>query len=145
MAVERLLKRFFWAIILFVSLNMAITVGCTEKPPNPKINYYLQQVKTEPGNPIHYTNLGWTLYKDGNLPEALRWNEKALQINANNNTARYNLALIYFDQQDFQKSRRELELILKSQPSDPLALLKLGEVNLKLNKFEEARQAFKPI
>ncbi len=131
----------FITVICFASIAIS---GCGDKPPKPdKINYYLQKIKEAPGNPVNFTNLGWTLYKEGDLQEAVKWNQKALQINKNNLTARYNLALIYFDQKDFPKSKQELTAILRLQPNDPLALLKLGETNLKLNKYEEARLAFK--
>lgn len=146
MSVNRLFKKTlqllgFITVICFASIAIS---GCGDKPPKPdKINFYLQKIKEAPGNPVNFTNLGWTLYKEGALQEAVKWNQKALQINKNNLTARYNLALIYFDQKDFPKSKQELTAILKLQPNDPLALLKLGETNLKLNKYEEARLAFK--
>ncbi|MHB9095733.1 MAG: tetratricopeptide repeat protein [Eubacteriales bacterium] len=146
MPVRKLLKRSLRIFCLMIAVCFAFIAvsGCAEKPPrSEKTSYYLQKIKEAPGNPVNFTNLGWTLYKEGDLQEAVKWNQKALQINKNNLTARYNLALIYFDQKDFPKSKQELTAILRLQPNDPLALLKLGETNLKLNKYEEARLAFK--
>lgn len=60
--------------------------------------------KKYPENAIIYNNLGWLYLKQNNRAEALRWLNKALELDPTNKTVKRNLQLVYPEKIAFKRA-----------------------------------------
>ncbi len=84
-----------------------------------------QSLLLDPENPYTYYNLGVHHTEDEvladdltNVELAIRAYKKALEIKPNLHEARYNLALMYYFTEDFNKAKVEFNMLLEACPND---------------------------
>jgi tetratricopeptide (TPR) repeat protein len=85
-----------------------------------------------------YNNLGWAYYKMGQEEKALNEYQRALKVAPLFCQALYNAALIYEGRKDLENAVQYLERAVNACPDDLRFRLKLGLVQLKLERRDEA-------
>ncbi|TNJ43160.1 tetratricopeptide repeat protein [Tamlana fucoidanivorans] len=76
--------------------------------------------------------------KKGNLLEAIKWYEKALEIDNINNIARTNLANLYYRNGDFEKAEQAFKTIIKQEPDFGQTYFSYALLLAELNRYDEA-------
>lgn len=106
-------------------------------------DYYAKAIDLDPRNPELHNNYGTFLCNSGKLEKAYEEFEKALrnQFYATPETAHANLGycLLQADKPDFALAERHLRSALKVDPNISSALLAMGELGLRTNKYLMAR------
>jgi tetratricopeptide (TPR) repeat protein len=74
------------------------------------------------------------------MNEAIPHYEKILTINPKRSDIRFSLALIYFNQRDFNKCDEENEKVLSYDPQNQMALYNLGAVAATQGLKEKAKE-----
>ena len=97
----------------------------------------------DPDNADRLTSLGTIYGQHGDLDSALKCFQRAAELEPQSPQTQYNLALTYYQRNEFQKAREPLDQALKRWPDlFPLNALS-GEVLLKLGKDAAADQALR--
>ena len=97
----------------------------------------------DPDNADRLTSLGTIYGQHGDLDSALKCFQRAAELEPQSAQTQYNLALTYYQRNEFQKAREPLDQALKRWPDlFPLNALS-GEVLLKLGKDAAADQALR--
>lgn len=96
------------------------------------IKYFSQASNINKKNPVYFYNLGNAYFFNGWCDEAVNSYLKAICISPENLDYRYSLAYLYFEMKDFDKAKKEVEIILSNndkhyQARVLQALLKLNE------------------
>jgi tetratricopeptide (TPR) repeat protein len=81
------------------------------------LEYYQKAITEDPYYADAYFNVGIALGNSGRTAEAIAAYEKAVQLAPVHLKARMNLAIMYFRQGEKQKSKKELQTILKIDPT----------------------------
>jgi type IV pilus assembly protein PilF len=106
-------------------------------------DYYAKAIDLDPRNPELHNNYGTFLCNSGKLEEAYEEFQKALrnQFYATPETAHANLGycLLQADKPNFALAERHLRSALKVDPNQASALLAMGELGLRSNKYLMAR------
>jgi len=92
------------------------------------ITQYERAVSADPSFFEAYFNLGLAALNGGNADKALPAYEYALAISPQHRDSRYNLALALIKKDHLRDAARELETLLKADPSDRPVLMRLGEL-----------------
>ncbi|HSA07634.1 MAG TPA: tetratricopeptide repeat protein [Candidatus Gastranaerophilales bacterium] len=91
------------------------------------------------GKSFYQVYLGDKEYKQGNFAEAIEHYNKAVKLYPNHVKARYNLANIYVNFEDYESAVREYEMALKYNPEYLNARLSLGIIlSEELLEFDRA-------
>lgn len=105
--------------------------------------YYAKAIDLDPRNPELHNNYGTFLCNSGKLEQAYKEFQLALrnQFYATPETAHANLGycLLQADEPDFVLAERHLRSALKVDPNMASALLAMGELGLRSNKYLMAR------
>ncbi len=106
-------------------------------------DYYAKAIDLDPRNPELHNNYGTFLCNSGKLEKAYEQFQKALrnQFYATPETAHANLGycLLQAEKPDFALAERHLRSALKVDPNLSSALLAMGELGLRNNKYLMAR------
>jgi len=92
----------------------------------------------EPRNTAYLNRLGSILALENKIEESARIFEKALKINPGDSEARRSLATDYWQLNQPEKARANLEMVLRGKPTDTLAMLLLGLVSEELGDHQRA-------
>lgn len=92
------------------------------------ITQYERAVSADPSFFEAYFNLGLAALNGGDADKALPAYEYALAISPQHRDSRYNLALALIKKDHLRDAARELETLLKADPSDRPVLMRLGEL-----------------
>jgi len=104
-------------------------------------NIYVELLDMFPNDIVCLNNLA--ILSEGTIKEKLLL--KALQIDPTYKDANINIANYYFDLEFYEKSLYYFNLLIEIDPSKIEFLLKIGDINFKLKKFNEAIKAYKSI
>lgn len=74
------------------------------------------------------------------MNEAIPYYNKILEINPRRSDIRFSLAIIYFNQQDFEKCKLENEKVLTFDPQNQMALYNLGAIAATQGRKDEAKE-----
>jgi tetratricopeptide (TPR) repeat protein len=103
--------------------------------PSAAIHSLNEVLRQDPQNLKALNLLGIALTESGQIEEANSRFRRALEIDAGFVPARKNLAVNEFDLRRFSESARDLTLVLKSSPSDPIANIYLAEIDFQNKNF----------
>jgi tetratricopeptide (TPR) repeat protein len=84
------------------------------------------------------TTLGGVLGMEGKLSEASTYFEKALKIDPTSVSIRRDLAATQWQRGQWDRARRNLEVILRTKPEDPPSILLLGMVAVNTKDYKSA-------
>jgi tetratricopeptide (TPR) repeat protein len=99
-----------------------------------------QAVKENPTDTIAIRKYADYLTASHKMNEAIPHYEKILTINPKRSDIRFSLALIYFNQRDFNKCDEENEKVLSYDPQNQMALYNLGAVAATQGLKEKAKE-----
>ena len=107
-------------------------------------HHFSQAITLQPNSAEAYNNFANTLKKMGNYDEAIHSYQKALQLRSDLYDATWNLALIYFHQQQYQQSRDILlPLLSQNEVSFSAEIYNLlGKISNQEEKLEEANSHY---
>jgi tetratricopeptide (TPR) repeat protein len=91
---------------------------------------------------VQYYNLGVEARRAGQMSEAIRNWEKAVEIDPANVDARYNLGLAYFESELPEEALGQLGVADSLSPGDPETLYQMGRCLEALGRVTEARRTF---
>jgi tetratricopeptide (TPR) repeat protein len=97
-----------------------------------------QAVERAPSNPAFLGTLGAILGMEHKLAESNVFLEKALKIDPRSSQTRRNLASNQFQLGDLVPARINLQILLKNDPADKIAILLLGMVDEELRDYSSA-------
>jgi Flp pilus assembly protein TadD len=100
-------------------------------------------LKKAPDLGILHFEKGRLLWKDGSFGVAMEELLKAVQLDGSLSEAHVFLGQIYFRDQDYAKATQHFYTVLKSRPSDPIALSGLAESRLQAGDTNGALEAIK--
>tara|TARA_A100001015_G_C14991150_1_gene714008 strand:+ start:84 stop:1892 length:1809 start_codon:yes stop_codon:yes gene_type:complete len=96
-----------------------------------------------PQSPALFSLLGDVTKAQGDKKYALKNYKKAVEISPNQPELRFNLALFYYEEDNFQQSIYCLDEALNQKPSFVKALVLLGRCYSALEMFDEAEKVFR--
>jgi tetratricopeptide (TPR) repeat protein len=108
-----------------------------------QLNYYQGLVSTEPNNPEHRVNLGYTLHLQGENEDAIKQLLIATDLEKDYFGAYLNLGLVYVDEGRFNDALKESQKTIELAPRDYRSHLLAGMVYRELEMYEEANEALK--
>lgn len=85
-----------------------------------------------------YANLGAVSFLMGNRAKSISYFQKAIKLNPRAYSAHYGLAMVYDSVGNNALAIQELERSLQLNSNNPSALQKLGELQLKAGRYEDA-------
>ena len=85
-----------------------------------------------------YVNLGAVYFLMGDLTQSINHFQKAIKLNSNSYSAHYGLAVVYESEGKIFLALEEFKKSLELNPDNPTALQKLGELQLKAEKYKDA-------
>jgi tetratricopeptide (TPR) repeat protein len=100
-------------------------------------------LKKAPDLGILYFERGRLLWKENSFGPAMEALLKAVQLDGNLSEAHVFLGQIYFRDQDYSKATQHFYIVLKSRPTDPIALSGLAESRLQAGDTNGAIEAIK--
>ena len=92
-----------------------------------------------------YLVLGNAYYEQKNWAEAIRFLNRSLELNPENNAARYNLALAYLQLSKTEEALTHLEKLKTTQPDNTLVLKALAYAQFWSKKYSEADETYQKI
>ena len=102
----------------------------------------LSAMEADPSNTENALVLGEVLYEAGEMAGAKTSFEEVLRANAFNIRARHYLALVSFDQRDFQKAQTQALDTLKLNPLHAPSYYLLAKIDAESNRLKEAKQLY---
>lgn len=87
-------------------------------------------------------NAGVDQYKRKLFPQAIRDLQRAVAIDATNEEAFHNLALVYMETENWRAAAQNLSRAIGLSPSKARYHYELGTAQQKLSEFQEAKQSF---
>lgn len=103
-----------------------------------KLEQGLEYIKTVPGNPIGYLNVGDSYKAMGKDYEAIQYYKKALSLDKNNLDANLKLATIYASKNDLRNAEIYYKNAIKITPKDSYPYCNLINLYIKNNKISNA-------
>jgi len=100
-------------------------------------------LKKAPEAGVLHFEKGRLLWKDGSFTPAMESLLKAVQLDGSLSEAHVFLGQIYFRDQDYAKATQHFYTVLKSRPTDPIALSGLAESRLQAGDTNGALEAIK--
>jgi len=88
------------------------------------------------------SNLGWALYKKGDIQEGISRTRKAVLFNPSFCMGFRNLGIMYEETNELTLAEKHFTSYAKKCPKTPDAHYRLGLVQAKLDKVDEARESF---
>ncbi len=107
------------------------------------LKYFLEAKKRENNFIVNYL-IAYTLYKQKNYKDALKFLDEALKLDKSNSKALILKGDIYFDQKNYKEALKYYKKVLenKDYPNFYLAYYKIGKVYLAQKKIKEAKKYF---
>ncbi|MBR8827759.1 MAG: TIGR03032 family protein [Gomphosphaeria aponina SAG 52.96 = DSM 107014] len=102
-----------------------------------------EENKREGATPEYYLNLGNQAYHQGNLELAKDYYQRCLELNPNLVVARYNLAAVHVEQQQWGEAKVNFKYVMALEPNKIDAINNLGVVYGRQNKPHEAIAYFR--
>lgn len=81
------------------------------------VKNFSKAINKDQNNPIYYYNLGNAYFLNGWMKEAESAYQKAIFLAPNNYDYRYSLAYLYFRNNNFEKTKKEIDFILENDGS----------------------------
>ena len=106
------------------------------------IDSFRQSLKSEPDNSIVMVNLAQSLIRESKFREAKQQLEKAIQLDADNANAHFNLGLVHSSGQDREKEEQAYRQAIVCDPNHPQALFRLGRIMEGQGKLPAARELY---
>ena len=104
--------------------------------------YYLQEIKSEPNNPIGYYNLGLYYSSLYQFNDAEVQYNKAIELDSNFGLAYTGLASLFLASGQMERAIAACELALTTDSLSAVNYLNMGVMQFQNMKFEEAEQSF---
>ncbi len=120
--------------IIFELINKNLLGGTPEKA----AQYVDKAIELEPGNASLYRAKGSIYEKTGNIEEAKKWYEKALEISPDDFTAQYNVAVMLL--KEVEKRREEVNDIADADEYNKAVEELLDQYASTIPYFEKARE-----
>jgi tetratricopeptide (TPR) repeat protein len=102
------------------------------------IENFSKAVELSPAFSLGYTNLGFVYLREGDLQRSREFFDEAVRLAPGNASNHYGLALVHERRGNLIDAIKELKKSLALRPLSNPALSKLGELELKCGRFEEA-------
>jgi len=99
-----------------------------------------QAVVENPKDTIALRNYADYLSASHKMSEAIPYYEKILQVNPKRSDIRFSLAVIFFNEQEFDKCREENEKVLSYDSQNQMALYNLGAVAATQGRKDKAKE-----
>jgi len=96
-------------------------------------------IKIDSQNSDFFSELGNLYFFENQTKTAIFYYEEALSLNPKNYEANLNLALLYRNQGEYQKAKRNLNILTRTYPNQFLPVYNLGFCNDKLGNKDEAK------
>ena len=109
------------------------------------VEIFEQLVKRSPDSAALQYQLGLTLTRIGDHAGARRAFEKVLELEPNVARVRFLLAVVLYEQKEFEMSGEQLRLYLRDRPEDASALEYRAGCLYHLGRIEEARRLFEQV
>ena len=160
MVVDRLSK-LYWKNFLFTKGEKILLTGIKHFPLETKlieilVNYYesiglyenaknilYSFIKLEPNNSAALAKIGFFEKKQNKLRDALKYFNKALEINPEFEWAHIQKIEILVRTKDFKQAEKELNSFLKNKPNTEWALLELSKIKIRNKQFTSAENILK--
>jgi len=107
------------------------------------LGHYSAALKIQPQTPGAYLDIGIIKAEQGDFPGATDYLKQALALNPGNLEIRMNLALLFYQQKQYDAAGRELTQIIRDAPGFALAYNGLGLVSLAQGKKQAALTALR--
>jgi tetratricopeptide (TPR) repeat protein len=102
----------------------------------------VQEIEGAEGNAFLQTNLGWTYFNQGNVPQATFHLKKAVEIDGNLVPALVYLSKIYIDDHNYADTIPMLENAARLDPSNAEIQLTLGVAYRGMGRLEDAERCY---
>jgi uncharacterized protein (TIGR03032 family) len=112
--------------------------------PTVAIRYYQQALQHQP-NATTWCNLGVALQTIGEIEQAQRAFQQALELDPNHLEAHNGLGAVYAKQEAATPAIQHYQQALTIQPNYLPALINLGHINLRLEKYSEAEAIYRQV
>ena len=99
-----------------------------------------EQLKTKPNHPPILVRLGEVERSMGQLADARKHLEQALQVDPSLVDARLELSMVCYQLKDEREAERQNLLVLKQDAKQPDALYNLGAIEANRGQFAQARE-----
>ena len=99
-------------------------------------------LQKQPDNVMAHKFLAAVLHKKGKDPEAITHLQTALKSLLHQNDTRCSLAEIYVDRKQYSEAQKQLQIVLKEEPTNIRALRLTAVTLFETKKYEEALAAF---
>lgn len=93
-------------------------------------------------NPDTHYNLGIILDERGQLTDAIKEYEKAIDLMPNDVESHYNLGIIFYKLKQFEKAIKEFETVIQINPNDADSHYYLGNILCEMNKVDDAEKEY---
>ena len=113
-----------------------------EQDPALKVMEQIITMNAEHAGALNYIGYTWA-DKKTNLPGALRYISQAAKLKPNNGYIRDSLGWVYYQQGEYEKARKTLEMAVELAPDDPAILDHLAETYLALKLPKKAQQTWR--
>lgn len=137
-------RRISAVVISVVVLSLLYSIGTMTRNNvwKDNLSFYSDILKKSPDVPMMHVDLGWTLFKMGNLESALREYSIALKIRPDLAEPHNNIGLIYEQRNQISEAIQEYRAALDIDPAYPAAHNNLGNAYMSLNLLDEAINEF---
>ncbi|MBT2698194.1 tetratricopeptide repeat protein [Bacillus sp. ISL-40] len=141
----------WWQTLLILSLTLVISVGAAYyisdkyfwskmdmNHVSEQLDYYKNKVDSEPNEPKHRVNLGYTYFLKGDNDEAIKQLKVALDLDKKNYDAYLNLSIVYKDQGELDNALKAAEKCVDLNPRDYKGLLQKGSIYRELKMYKDS-------
>lgn len=147
------------ALVLFTTMLLCVTafLGC--QPPGPrallqgerligeeKFTQAIEELKIAtqllPQNAQAWNHLGLAYYGAGQTDDAIRSYQQAIALDRNLAATRFNLGLLYLEQNRNQDAISELTTFTALQPNSTEGWLRLATAQIRIRRFDDAEKTF---
>ena len=125
------------ALLLTISLSGIETLRA-EKNFDLEINKLQEALRRNPTNPVHNYNLGYFLYKKGQIDGAIIHYIKAIELKSDFASAHHNLAAAYVDQERWTEAVKHYKIAIQLKPEVASSHFNLGVIYYRLKKYRQA-------
>ncbi|MGG3563724.1 tetratricopeptide repeat protein [Neobacillus rhizosphaerae] len=108
-----------------------------------QIDYYQGLVDSEPNNPEHRVNLGYSYFLKGENDDAIRQMKMATDLDSKYFGAYFNLGLVYLDEKRYNDALKQAQKSVELGPRNFKAHLLLGMVYRDLKMYKDANESLK--
>jgi len=105
---------------------------------NDQLAYYKQMVDSDPSNPKHLVDLGYTYFLKGDNEKAIKEYFAALNLDDNYYSAYLNLGIVYNDEERLDDALLQSQRAIEISPRDYKGFLLQGSIYRKLKMYDEA-------